>query len=971
MTGTTVTWSFTVPARSGWLRAGLAGLAVICCAAVSAAQEGGPDPRRASVPLSSIELPGPAADLALAVGLPADTPRARVLLDVIRLAHAAPPGQSREVDAARAALNAWIDAAIGRPSPQPASSSSRSAGTPGDRLVPSPLDESSWVALASRLDLGTAPAAAIVLRDRRLSLLYVGLLGAFPETRAFLAAHPELLETIARHHAAAFSAFGRSLVVQDGRMRLPGGPRFDALWQDVVGEKPTEPEPFIRRALAEARGHRAWFLDVVTHLNPAAQRFVMAGPPPGSDLGSSPVPALARLFASQDARWSEDRPFARPALDGHVVLTSLGFSEAGAWVGPASQRFWRDAFEGREPGDDESRWTSDVLRSPPVDAAFLVGEIVGIDADRSQSRLAAVRFAQRRFTHVGQDQLADALRATQAMMAAPALVLVLERVGLVEPLEYARAFGRARAVTQLAREANTPVALAQFQAALAIVDALRQRHALAPDPARRLVASLVELEPGRDGYGSKLADWLRGQVLPRLSAGTTPTDDADAIVLRGLAGPFAGPDGPEITWEGLRYRFNPAPAEARRLAAVLRIQRAPGLADALSFADAVQAVIAAAPPTASSAALQTLEAAAARLGHLRQPLFVANPSPTSAAAIVAPVLDRARDGRRRALSSRDRDLLQATADAALTEALLAFCYARHFGDPQGPISLVPDVARRHLLVPERGQSRTGVRDAWQPPVSRSGGGSGGWRIAGSLLMLEHALADLALQPVDSTTMPAPPRLSEAGQQLLAMSVSAMDPWALDDEVADVLVSQIGRAREQLRVRCSPGDGEPPGRWSRWRVAVAQWACVHDPESVDRLWTLTDLALEAPGAGASNLDRWGGLEPLLEGPLAPRWPPDRPLDDLEGRPSTGRSVAPFVELSLRILPVLRANSLPAVFLPAVLSTAMFDLLHDAPLAYPDDWFRLARRATELTDEQIEDYIAAQASRGALVPVNQER
>lgn len=150
-------------------------------------------------------------------------------------------------------------------------------------------------------------------------------------------------------------------------------------------------------------------------------------------------------------------------------------------------------------------------------------------------------------------------------------------------------------------------------------------------------------------------------------------------------------------------------------------------------------------------------------------------------------------------------------------------------------------------------------------------------------------------------------------------------------------------------------------------AVARWACVADRASFRALWTLTDAfwAGESSMPRDTRLDPWGGLDVDAEGPLATRWPAATPRDELMGRPATGRIASRFVELTLRAALVTRRHRLPAAILPDVLRRAAFDLLHEAPLAEPDDWYRLARFAADMGDDQIEDYIAALAADGPLV------
>jgi hypothetical protein len=602
--------------------------------------------------------------------------------------------------------------------------------------------------------------------------------------------------------------------------------------------------------------------------------------------------------------------------------------------------------------------------SDPVNAGWLLEQVLAVDPAVARLRLGAVRFVERLFPDQGPEGVAHVMRAARGFLEVPSLMLVLERMGITDPQVLATAAARARDLSEGAGNAERLLRLAQFQAALALLDRASRARAMAPERVRAATGRLLALEPAAQGYGPALAQWILDDLLGLARAGDDQPTDADARMIQVLAGPAGDATAGPLVWEGLPYMVDRSVPERRRLERLLRVQQAPPLAAVLAFAREAARLLDAADPSSREDLRRAALGAADAVGAIRQPLFSRRARPVSLRSLVEPLIaGPAAPGA--VLSDEAQGALLALVNGALAESLLTMLYATHLGDPDGPIGLIPEMARYHAFDVGATGDSTGVDDAWQLPVElRSSGG--GWRVAGSLLVLEHALAGLVLRVPQNGEMPEPSRLSEAGQHVVALSVALLDATALRDGTRATIVDRLARGRQRLARWCQRAD-EAVVSASEWRVATARWACDHEPEAVEGFWSDTDAFWAAgPLEETGDLDPWGGIDLPLEGPLSSRWPADRPLDDLEGRPATGRIAERFVELTLRIASMTAARGLPAAIVPAVLERAAFDMLHAAPLVQPDDWYRLSRYVATLRDDQVEDYIAALAAEGPLVP-----
>ncbi len=324
---------------------------------------------------------------------------------------------------------------------------------------------------------------------------------------------------------------------------------------------------------------------------------------------------------------------------------------------------------------------------------------------------------------------------------------------------------------------------------------------------------------------------------------------------------------------------------------------------------------------------------------------------------------------RRLLPSPGLDAaLETSGRGPLAAALTALAYAPALGDPEGPVTLSPDVVSRHVF----GHTTAGAgRDAaWSPPFERSGTGAP-WHVEGSLLGLDLALARIALRRLSVDDMPAIPTINLNDQLTLARTAVAMTPSALSDDVRDRMAAAIARGRQ--RVADAGADPVAIGRLAQ-EVAMSlpqqqtlRWTLSRYPEVGPGLFGLRDfLWLGREDLDADALAPWGVLADTLSGRLAPRFEAPVQWDALAGRPDTGMLATQVPDLTLRLAEVTALLRVPAALVPGALLYATQDYWHEVEARFADDWPAMVRGAASLDATRIEDYVAALGSQGPLRP-----
>ncbi len=505
----------------------------------------------------AIPLPVPVTALADAIASH-NLDRSRLLLDVVRTLFDVPEAPGT----VNAGLRAQVLARLREPH----------AGA--GELVPLPLAPSVW-----RDDLLDAPVPdeeliAAILASRDTALLYYGLSALDGETLAWLAANRPALRHL-KKHAGAFAAFGGSVRIRDGSVRVPGGEAAVPLWRDVVGADPAAAADFLSALFRPDRGRTAFLYHTVADLDRSRQQAVLT-----RRLG-----ALATVFHDFAEDWdAEQRPFARPQLDPALLLAAMLVDEDGRLAGPRQRSVWervyRDDLNLDVPFREFRPWRDD---GDEVDPAWLASRIHSVVAyPRGRRRLDTFLFGQRVFA-VSTPEPHVAAAVLRAFISMPALMLTLERAGITEARTMLAALRHAQAINDVGDRGQRETLLYLFQAALALVDRGVRSGALRPPAATELVESLlaVPIENGRD-YDQRIASWLRaGLAAAAPQPAHASTDPVEESLLVLMAGGYTS-GGPMVEWEGEKYRIDPAASELARLRRVRERQGGPTVDAALA-----------------------------------------------------------------------------------------------------------------------------------------------------------------------------------------------------------------------------------------------------------------------------------------------------------------------------------------------------------------------------------------------------
>jgi hypothetical protein len=132
-----------------------------------------------------------------------------------------------------------------------------------------------------------------------------------------------------------------------------------------------------------------------------------------------------------------------------------------------------------------------------------------------------------------------------------------------------------------------------------------------------------------------------------------------------------------------------------------------------------------------------------------------------------------------------------------------------------------------------------------------------------------------------------------------------------------------------------------------------------------MFSLTEL-LYLGGVPQLPLDAWGMAGQPVSGCLCTTLLPPGTWTRFTGRPQLGLLAAAVADVNLRVAVVLGELKLPAAIERHVLAAAMQDFIDEVRPTDADDWLTLVQTAQSLTRERIEDYVAAVAANGPLVP-----
>lgn len=908
-------------------------IVLAACALASGVAAAGEAPRADAPPgpgrWHTITVPVTAERLSAAVDLPPPALPENLLFGLVRVLHERP---LRREDFARGRARPALELLRGTPPPPGADDN----GAP--TTVPLPLAPETWTNVILKRRVEPHALAGAILADRRAALLYVGLSQLDAGTLTAIERMPAVLWSLDERQASAFAAFGGSLAIDDGEVRLPGPPATAPAWAALAGAPHTDPARFLPALLARDRGRLAYFFDALTRLDEAHRRFALGGE---SAAGAPGLASLYEVFRRVSPEWDVSLfPFYHPAFDPATMLAALDVTDEGRLAPPWPREVWERVFSGRT---EASAATGS--NGGTVEAAWLLSAVLAQGPKIAATRAAEVAFAGRAFG--GADVAGDPLLvpAIAGYGRYPALMATLEGLGVTRPATYADA---ARVAGALTRH-GSPTALAVFQTSLALIAGSAWARGLDPLEADRLAGSLIALDASGDRYEARVAGWLSAVLLPSLAeaTGSGDGDDAEAIVLRGLAGVRAAAGAgsrPLIDWYGRHYAVDAAAGALARFPAIRERQGPPTLDEALAFGDAIDALEGDAGRQASSAALSArLEDLVAALPDIDQNRRLRQTLDRARARLAAPPVAPAI-----AIEAR-RDLAAARAEI-LADALTALAYVHALGDPNGPARLGGHVARRHVFAPVPDLAGDGAEPAWRLP-HEAVTTDRGWHVEGALLGVGAALARLALRRLDVDVIPVAPRIDDTTRRQFMLDAALTRPFDYGDADRDLIAEGLAAGRARVRrLLASPdaldGIASAAGLGARRAQGIA-WAMAEGESDATSRFSLAELL------------RLGAGGPL---PFGVTTVP-------AGACPRGVAACPreASDLVLRLAEELATRRLPAALLPGLLGPATQDFVDQVQPLYAGDLDALWTWVAGLPSRRVDDYVAALEGSGALRPV----
>jgi hypothetical protein len=444
-----------------------------------------------------------------------------------------------------------------------------------------------------------------------------------------------------------------------------------------------------------------------------------------------------------------------------------------------------------------------------------------------------------------------------------------------------------------------------LQASLALVERASLAGTVDAAAGKTLLTALFDRIDAA-GIVAGTGNWLGDDLAPQARRVAPAESSWDARLAAALAGPLPA-NPPRVEWEGQRYTVDRPAAERERIA---RLQAAQG----------------------------------------------------------SPSLERAVIAARGAANHKPDSETSHQAAAALVEALGAFVYAAVLpgADPE---LLASRVDQRHDLDAGERPGPAAERRRWQLAEPLSGGGTP-WHLAGSLVSMDVALAVPALRRVSDD--PPSPVLPAADRIAFARTVALMGAHA-DDRSRDRALEIVARGRARLAgLTAAAGDALDAARaagLSAWRREALVWSLTHDPASVPRALSTTELAwLGGPDAAAQAvLDAWGTSAIAATGELATRFPAARPWEDVVGHDASAGLAASLADLNLRVAAFLADRKLPSALARDLLSAATLELVDRVNAPRADDWRAIVDSIRAIPDTRFEDYVAALTADGPLRPV----
>ena len=226
----------------------------------------------------------------------------------------------------------------------------------------------------------------------------------------------------------------------------------------VLGADRNQPARFISRLFDDRQGRTAGLYWTIAFVEGGRQQFLLG---PGDERFARLVSGFASCYPAD----ANDYPFALRSNDAALLLMDLSLDHAGAPSGPRSQRFWQRVFDA---DDLQSSRTTDLAGGDAIDAAWIVDRLCAESASDRSAVFATLLAGHRTFAGLPVEKWSDAVIALRVRRLFPAIFMDLESAGIRDAATISAVGRHASRLDRINDMDHSPIALGQFQGALAL-----------------------------------------------------------------------------------------------------------------------------------------------------------------------------------------------------------------------------------------------------------------------------------------------------------------------------------------------------------------------------------------------------------------------------------------------------------------------------------------------------------------------
>jgi len=213
--------------------------------------------------------------------------------------------------------------------------------------VPIIFTPADWIGLGSQKPQESGDLLDSLLYQPTLARLYWGLSRVDPETRLMMKNDIGLGKLLPL--APLLDLYGSQICIMRGRVAVPGGPKAEKEWQELVGASPGASAEFVHKVLTKDHGWLAAYYDAMARASKSQQEHFAQG---------SRIKRYYAAFRSPGV--TADSPVRlayRPAAALLVLVTRMQWDEQGNPYVPGSLQVWSDILRSRSDSKLLRNWT--------------------------------------------------------------------------------------------------------------------------------------------------------------------------------------------------------------------------------------------------------------------------------------------------------------------------------------------------------------------------------------------------------------------------------------------------------------------------------------------------------------------------------------------------------------------------------------------------------------------------------------